>query len=95
MSNLNTTSVWQLKTRQDQLSIISQNMLGKMSQKHQKNLSIKGKLTPFFFAMLFVILCATSIFLIHPVLYFLKYFAAFGLIIGLLLIVYILKTDEF
>jgi len=65
-----------------------------MPQKHQKNLSIKGKLTPFFFAMLFVILCATSIFLIHPVLYFLKYFAAFGLIIGLLLIVYILKTDE-
>ena len=66
----------------------------KMSEKHQKNLSIKGKITPFFFAMLFVILCATSIFLIHPVLYFLKYFAAFGLIIGLLLIVYILKTDE-
>ena len=66
----------------------------KMSEEHQKNLSIKGKITPFFFAMLFVILCATSIFLIHPVLYFLKYFAAFGLIIGLLLIVYILKTDE-
>jgi presenilin-like A22 family membrane protease len=41
-----------------------------------------------------VILCAASIFLIHPVLYFLKYFAAFGLIIGLLLLVYILKTDE-
>ena len=69
-------------------------MFEKMRQKHQKNLSIKGKITPFFFAMLFVILCATSIFLIHPVLYFLKYFAAFGLIIGLLLIVYILKTDE-
>ena len=69
-------------------------MFGKMPQKHQKNLSIKGKLTPFFFAMLFVILCATSIFLIHPVLYFLKYFAVFGLVIGLLLIVYILKTDE-
>ena len=94
MSNLNTTSVWQLKTRLDQLSVIQESMLGKMSEKHQKNLSIKGKITPFFFAMLFVILCATSIFLIHPVLYFLKYFAAFGLIIGLLLIVYILKTDE-
>ena len=94
MSNSNTTSVWQLKTRLDQLSIIKESMLGKMSEKHQKNLSIKGKITPFFFAMLFVILCATSIFLIHPVLYFLKYFAAFGLIIGLLLIVYILKTDE-
>ena len=94
MANLNTTSVWQLKTRLDQLSVILENKIEKMSQKHQKNLSIKGKLTPFFFAMLFVILCATSIFLIHPVLYFLKYFAAFGLIIGLLLIVYILKTDE-
>ena len=83
-----------MKNRQDQLSVIIENMIGKMSQKHQKNLSIKGKITPFFFAMLFVILCATSIFLIHPVLYFLKYFAAFGLVIGLLLIVYILKTDE-
>ena len=69
-------------------------MFGKMLQKHQKNLSIKGKITPLFFAMLFVILCAASIFLIHPVLYFLKYFAAFGLIIGLLLLVYILRTDE-
>jgi len=84
----------QLKNRQDQLSVVLEKMIGKMSQKHQKNLSIKGKITPFFFAMLFVILCATSIFLIHPILYFLKYFAAFGLIIGLLLIVYILKTDE-
>ena len=83
-----------MKNRQDQLSVILENMIGKMSQKHQKNLSIKGKITPFFFAMLFVILCATSIFLVHPVLYFLKYFAAFGLVIGLLLIVYILKTDE-
>ena len=83
-----------MKNRQDQLSIILENMIEKMSQKHQKNLSIKGKIIPFFFAMLFVILCATSIFLIHPVLYFLKYFAAFGLFIGLLLIVYILKTDE-
>ena len=83
-----------MKNRQDQLSVMLENVIGKMSQKHQKNLSIKGKITPFFFAMLFVILCATSIFLIHPVLYFLKYFAAFGLVIGLLLIVYILKTDE-
>ena len=83
-----------MKNRQDQLSVNLENMIGKMSQKNQKNLSIKGKITPFFFAMLFVILCATSIFLIHPVLYFLKYFAAFGLVIGLLLIVYILKTDE-
>ena len=91
---MKTTSVWQLKTRLDQLSVILENKIEKMSQKHQKNLSIKGKITPFFFAMLFVILCATSIFLIHPVLYFLKYFAAFGLVIGLLLIVYILKTDE-
>ena len=94
MSNLNIISAWQLKNRPNQLSDILENVFGKMSQKHQKNLSIKGKLTPFLFAMLFVILCASSIFLIHPVLYFLKYFAAFGLIIGLLLIVYILKTDE-
>ena len=83
-----------MKTKLDQLFDKVENVVGKMSQKNQKNFSIKGKFTPFFFAMLFVILCATSIVLIHPILYFLKYFAAFGLIIGLLLIVYILKTDE-
>ena len=66
----------------------------KMTKKIQKNLTLKGKVTPFFFTMLFAILCAVSIFTIHPVLYFLKYFAAFGLLIALLLIVYILKTDE-
>ena len=83
-----------MKNTLDQLSYNQENISEKMRQKHHKNLSIKGKITPFFFAMLFVILCAASIFLIHPVLYFLKYFAAFGLIIGLLLLVYILKTDE-
>ena len=66
----------------------------KMTKKISKNLTLKGKITPFFFTMLFAILCAVSIFTIHPVLYFLKYFAAFGLLIALLLIVYILKTDE-
>ena len=66
----------------------------KMAKKNPKNLTLKGKKTPFFFTMLFAILCAVSIFTIHPVLYFLKYFAAFGLLIALLLIVYILKTDE-
>tara|TARA_B100000003_G_scaffold116843_1_gene104677 strand:- start:648 stop:848 length:201 start_codon:yes stop_codon:yes gene_type:complete len=65
-----------------------------MSKKTQKGLSLKGKATPFFFAMLFGLLCAVSIFMIHPLLYFLKYFAAFGLIIAVLLIAYILKTDE-
>ena len=67
---------------------------GNMNKKHPKDLTLKGKITPFFFTMLFVILCAISIFLIHPVLYFLKYFAAFGLLIGILLIAYILRTDE-
>ena len=66
----------------------------KMTKKIPKNLTLKGKVIPFFFTMLFAILCAVSIFMIHPVLYFLKYFAAFGLLIALLLIVYILKTDE-
>ena len=65
-----------------------------MNKKNQKALTNKGKVTPFFFAMLFAILCAVSIFMIHPVLYFLKYFAAFGLLIAVLLLLYILKTDE-
>ena len=67
---------------------------GIMNKRNQKNLTLKGKITPFFFSMLFAVLCATSIFMIHPVLYFLKYFAAFGLLIAILLIIYILKTDE-
>ena len=67
---------------------------GNMNKKNPKDLSLKGKITPLFFTMLFVILCAISIFLIHPVLYFLKYFAAFGLLIGILLIAYIVRTDE-
>ncbi len=66
----------------------------RMSKKIQKRMTLKGKITPFFFAMLFAILCATSIFMIDPVLYFLKYFAAFGLLVSILLIMYILKTDE-
>ena len=65
-----------------------------MNKKNQKALTIKGKVTPFFFAMLFAILCAVSIFMIHPILYFLKYFAAFGLLIAVLLLLYILRTDE-
>tara|TARA_B100001564_G_C20542811_1_gene625135 strand:+ start:99 stop:299 length:201 start_codon:yes stop_codon:yes gene_type:complete len=65
-----------------------------MDKKKQKNLTVKGKITPFFFTILFAVLCAASIFMIHPVLYFLKYFAAFGLLIAILLIIYILKTDE-
>jgi len=65
-----------------------------LEQMNKKKITLKGKFTPFFFTMLFVILCAISIFLIHPVLYFLKYFAAFGLVIGILLIAYILRTDE-
>jgi len=65
-----------------------------MKQKDKKGLTLKGKVTPFFFSMLFAILCAVSIFMIHPMLYFLKYFAAFGLLIAVLLLAYILKTDE-
>ena len=65
-----------------------------MKKNNQKALSLKGKVTPFFFAMLFALLCTVSIFMIHPVLYFLKYFAAFGLLIAILLLVYILMTDE-
>ena len=65
-----------------------------MNKKTKKELTLKGKETPFFFAVLFGLLCAVSIFMIHPLLYFLKYFAAFGLIIAVLLIAYILKTDE-
>jgi len=65
-----------------------------MKKKVKKGLTLKGKVTPFFFSMLFAILCAVSIFMIHPLLYFLKYFAAFGFTNSRLLLAYILKTDE-
>ena len=65
-----------------------------MGRKKTKISATSGKVTPLFFSGLFIVLCAASIFLIHPLLYFLKYFAAFGLVIGLMLIYYILKSDE-
>ena len=65
-----------------------------MGRKKSKFSATSGKVTPLFFSSLFIVLCAASIFLIHPLLYFLKYFAAFGLVIGILLIYYILKSDE-
>jgi len=37
-----------------------------MNKRNQKNITLKGKITPFFFSMLFAVLCATSIFMIHP-----------------------------
>jgi len=54
----------------------------------------KGKKAPLFFACLYLLLCFVSIFSIDPVLWFLKYAALFGVLTAVLLIVYIVRTDE-
>ena len=54
----------------------------------------KGKKAPLFFACLYLLLCFVSIFSIDPVLWFLKYVALFGVLTAVLLIAYIIRTDE-
>ena len=54
----------------------------------------KGKKAPLFFACLYLLLCFVSIFSIDPVLWFLKYAALFGVLTAVLLIAYIIGTDE-
>ena len=54
----------------------------------------KGKKAPLFFACLYLSLCFVSIFSIDPVLWFLKYAALFGVLTAVLLIAYIIRTDE-
>ena len=54
----------------------------------------KGKKAPLFFAFLYLLLCFVSIFSIDPVLWFLKYAALFGVLTAVLLIAYIIRTDE-
>ena len=54
----------------------------------------KGKKAPLFFACLYLLLCFVSIFSIDPVLWFLKYAALFGVLTAVLLIAYIIRTDE-
>ena len=49
---------------------------------------------PLFFACLYLLLCFVSIFSIDPVLWFLKYVALFGVLTAVLLIAYIIRTDE-
>ena len=54
----------------------------------------KGKKAPLFFACLYLLLCFVSIFSIDPILWFLKYAALFGVLTAVLLIAYIIRTDE-
>ena len=54
----------------------------------------KGKKAPLFFSCLYLLLCFVSIISIDPVLWFLKYAALFGVLTAVLLIAYIIRTDE-
>jgi len=65
-----------------------------MKPKQKNKSKLNGKKAPLFFASLYLILCFVSIFSIDPVLWFLKYAALFGLLTAVLLIVYIIRTDE-
>jgi Flp pilus assembly protein TadB len=53
-----------------------------------------AKLLPFIAILLFTVICALAVFLVDPVLSFLRYWAAFGVIVGILLIKYLWEADE-
>ena len=65
-----------------------------MEPKQKYRSKLKGKKAPLFFASLYLILCFVSIFSIDPILWFLKYAALFGVLTAVLLIAYIIRTDE-
>ena len=65
-----------------------------MKPKQKNKSKFNGKKAPLFFTSLYLILCFVSIFSIDPVLWFLKYAALFGVLTGVLLIAYIIRTDE-
>jgi len=65
-----------------------------MKPKQENNTKLDGKKAPLFFALIYLIICFVGIFSIDPVLWFLKYAALFGVLTAVLLIAYIIKTDE-
>ena len=65
-----------------------------MKPKQKNKSKFNGKKAPLFFAFLYLILCFGSIFSIDPVLWFLRYVSLFGIITAILLIAYIVRTDE-
>ena len=53
-----------------------------------------AKLLPLIAISLFTVICALAVFFVDPVLSFLRYWAAFGVIVGILLLKYLWDTDE-
>ena len=65
-----------------------------MKPKQKNNSKFNGKKAPLFFAFLYLVLCFVRLFSIDPVLWFLKYAALFGVLTAVLLIAYVIRTDE-
>ena len=53
-----------------------------------------AKLLPLIAISLFTVICAIAMLFADPVLSFLRYWAAFGVIVGILLLKYLWDTDE-
>ena len=53
-----------------------------------------SKFLPLLAVTLFTLVCIRTIFYVDPVLNFLRYWAGFGLIVGILLFKYLLDLDE-
>ena len=53
-----------------------------------------SKLLPLLAVTLFTLVCIGTIFYVDPVLSFLRYWAGFGIIVGILLFKYLLDSDE-
>jgi len=68
--------------------------IAKMSVKYKWSTPCMAKLLPFIAISLFTVICALAVFFVDPVLSFLRYWAAFGVIVGILLIKYLWEADE-
>jgi hypothetical protein len=53
-----------------------------------------AKLLPLIAISLFTVICVLAVFFVDPVLSFLRYWAAFGVVVGILLFKYLWDTDE-
>tara|TARA_B100000902_G_C27067423_1_gene792269 strand:- start:597 stop:797 length:201 start_codon:yes stop_codon:yes gene_type:complete len=65
-----------------------------MKPKQKNKVKLNRKKAPLFFAFLYLIICLVGVFSFEPVLWFLKYAALFGVLTAVLLIAYIIRTDE-
>ena len=68
--------------------------MAKMSVEYKQGTPCMTKLLPLIAISLFTVICVLAVFFVDPVLSFLRYWAAFGVVVGILLFKYLWDTDE-